>query len=193
MRSSSRCPSDDPRRGPADLGAILALNLASWRDVYVPLVPPEFLGAPVERFLAERWRALPDPGWLLVDIEAGGLRGFVAVQRDGGARDGVAPDGLAPPRDYVRAFHVRPDLRGQGVGRGLFTALAARLRAAGADGVWLDVADANAVARAAYRRLGRDRGRGLRRGDRGPSGGRAGGWSGGGEGEFSAAKTPPPA
>ncbi|GGL65880.1 N-acetyltransferase [Wenxinia marina] len=133
----------------ADMPEIAALNVASWRSAYADLLPADYLGEPVERFLAARFGALPQTGFILLHGGPGDLQGFLYVEPGGGNRGG-----LDLPVGFVRAFHVRPDLKGRGIGRALFGAACARLSAGGGHGLWLEVAEENHDARAAYAALG---------------------------------------
>ncbi|SHI61918.1 GNAT family N-acetyltransferase [Wenxinia saemankumensis] len=133
----------------ADLPAIVRLNVESWRATYRPILPAAFFGARVEEMLAAKWARLPDPGFILLAGDGDRPDGFLAQARGRGTRGG-----LDLPQPFISAFHVRPDRKGRGIGRALFAALVRRLRDAGEDGVWLEVADGNPGARAAYAALG---------------------------------------
>lgn len=128
---------------PADLPAIRALILESWRRTYPGVLPAEYLAGPVEADLARTW----GPGRLhralvLVAEREGGLAGMIAVLPDD-------PDG-----PYVDNLHVAASAEGQGVGRALLTGAARELSQAGHDRLHLTVVDTNARARAFYARMG---------------------------------------
>lgn len=70
--------------------------------------------------------------------------GFIAVWRAGD-----------PGFDaYIDNLHVRPDLRGNGLGRRLLAAAVARLRTIGCSSVYLWLFEKNAAARRFYEALG---------------------------------------
>jgi ribosomal protein S18 acetylase RimI-like enzyme len=136
------------RIGPArarDAGAVLALHLASWRDAYGGMLDPAFLAGPVEEVLGARWRQVfatrRHPGAVLLARRDGEAVGFVAAW-------------LRGEDCYVDNLHVRPGLRGGGVGRALLGEAAMRLAAAGARSASLGVFAANQGALRFYAALG---------------------------------------
>ncbi len=128
-----------------EAGLVLALHLASWRDAYRGVLDPAFLAGPVEEVLGARWREVfarrRHPGAVLLARRGGEAIGFVAAW----LRD----------RDcYVDNLHVRPGLRGGGIGRTLLGEAARRLAAAGAESASLTVFAANQGALRFYAALG---------------------------------------
>jgi ribosomal protein S18 acetylase RimI-like enzyme len=119
-----------------DLPAIARLHAASWRTSYDAILPPDRLGAPLDRWLAEKWRPEAGTGrWVLVAQAADdALAGFAAIRPD--ERQGALLDNL----------HVRPDLKGRGIGRALTAAAAATVSGA----FRLEVLAENHAARAVY-------------------------------------------
>ena len=110
---------------PSDWAAIAALHLASWRDAGRGWMPADFLAGPAERELTRYWRdtlgARKRPGTVMLAVASRELAGFIAAWRDG----------LICHIDHL---HVRPGLRGAGIGRMLLGIVARRLRDQGAGG-----------------------------------------------------------
>jgi ribosomal protein S18 acetylase RimI-like enzyme len=123
----------------ADLSDLAALHRASWASAYAGMVPPEALGAPLDAHMARTWSDLPSG--VLLARQRGRAVGFVRL---------IDKKGWP----YVDNLHVRPDLKGGGIGRALMGSVVARLRARGAGRLWLTVVMENRGARAFYRRLG---------------------------------------
>jgi len=132
---------------PDDLAAIAALHAANWRQGYAGVLPEAALGAPLEAFMAARWRseALRADA-VLAAWRDGRLIGFAAMEPDGAG--GLHLDNL----------HVAASDRGGGAGRALMAAVARR---AGAGALWLTVVETNHAARALYRRWGGREGPGV--------------------------------
>ncbi len=128
-----------------DAGAILALHLASWRDVYRGLLDPDFLAAPVEEALGGHWRSVFSshrrPGALILATAGREAAGFVVAWHEGADC-------------YVDNLHVRPGMRGAGIGRALLGLAARRLAAGGATSASLTVFAGNAGAIRFYAALG---------------------------------------
>lgn len=134
----------------ADAASIAAIHAASWRDAYAHILTPEFLNSSVEADRLTVWSArLRDrPPSQLVNIAVdatGQAVAFVCVYRNLDPRWGSLVDNL----------HVRPHVRGQGIGDRLFRAAAGQLAAtSSASGLHLWVFEANVAGLRFYQRLG---------------------------------------
>jgi ribosomal protein S18 acetylase RimI-like enzyme len=130
---------------PADWAAIAELHVASWRDAYRGLMPPDFLAGPVERELTRQWRETLGTrrraGAVMLAVASREVAGFVAAWQEGSIC-------------HIDHLHVRPGLRGAGIGRRLLGAAARRLRDQGARSADLWVFAANHGALRFYHRLG---------------------------------------
>jgi len=124
----------------ADRAAIVALQLASWRDAYAGVLPDAYLADGLACDLTERWAGRDFAPPLVTLIAAPDL-GFVCCLTD-----------RAVP--YIDNLHTRPDQRSRGIGRAMMTALFDCLRRAGAGAAELTVLQGNPRARAFYARLG---------------------------------------
>jgi ribosomal protein S18 acetylase RimI-like enzyme len=129
----------------ADCAAITGLHVASWRDAYRDILSADFLAGPVEEKLASHWQAALGGrrrgGALLVAIAARQMAGFAAVWREG-------------DNCHVDNLHVRPGLRGAGIGRALLGFAAQRMHDQGAQTADLWVFAANHGALRFYLALG---------------------------------------
>lgn len=134
----------------ADAGALAAIHIRSWRTAYRDILPEAYLARLDEGAWTADWTAR---------LARSDLRALLAV--DGEAVLGFAA--LAPagdpdrdPREWheLANLHVRADLRGRGVGTGLFEAGLAVAERAGARRLTLWVARANRPAQQFYERLG---------------------------------------
>lgn len=132
-----------------DCAAIIDLHVASWRDAYRGILPAEFLAGPVEEQLAAHWQAALGGrrrgGAILVAIAARQMAGFIAAWRDGS-------------NCHIDNLHVRPGLRGAGIGRGLLGFAAQRMQDQGAVTADLWVFAANQGALRFYLGLGGEAG-----------------------------------
>jgi len=134
----------------ADVAAIAAIHVASWRDAYADILAADYLSGPIETDRLAIWseRLRERPPAQLVDIAcdpAGNALGFVC-----GFRDFEPPWG-----SLIDNLHVFPDARSQGLGERLLRGAARRLAATGIDsGLPLWVFEANVSAVRFYRRLG---------------------------------------
>lgn len=133
----------------ADAAAIAALHVASWRDAYRGILDPAFLAGPVEQALEEHWQAAlaTRRRHVVVMLATAGreVAGFVAAMREGA-------------RCHVDNLHVRPGMRGAGIGRALLGFAAKRLADQGAESADLWVFAGNAGAIRFYTGLGAELG-----------------------------------
>ncbi len=129
----------------ADAATVAELHLASWRDTYRGMLCDSFLDEEAPRLFPTHWsRALaqrPLPGLVMLATVTGDPAGFVALWR----RAEVA---------YVDHLHVRPGLRGAGIGRTLLRHAAARMQQRGCRCAELEVLAGNARAIRFYEALG---------------------------------------
>lgn len=128
--------------GPADIPAAAALHIESCLDIYRGFVPDDVHATVLPANLRRIWDAetLPGGDFILL-AELGGRVVGLATIRD---RDPA----------YVDHFHVRPDLKGKGIGRALWRAAVAEMRARGKTSAWLDFAVGNDAAGAFYAAMG---------------------------------------
>jgi ribosomal protein S18 acetylase RimI-like enzyme len=125
----------------SDADAVADLLTASWRDSYAALLPAGLLRDRLPALHRAMWRehfAAPRPGIVLLAEGEDGLRGFCATWLDGGEA-------------YVDNLHLRPGLRGGGLGRTLLGRAVAAVRAPRAA---LTIIDGNHGALRFYERLG---------------------------------------
>jgi len=125
---------------PADVERIAACQVACWREAYAGLVPQAFLDAFDSPVRVERWRArVGVPGVVtVVAADEAGVVGFACVVE--------APTDDPPLQ--LKSLYLRRTHHGTGVGDRLLAG------ALGSAGAWLWVFEANARARAFYRRHG---------------------------------------
>jgi len=139
----------------ADASAVSALHVESWRDAYAGMVDAAFLDDAIEPAVAAHWqdalRGRKRPGLVLVALTGWQMQGFFAGRVEGKV-------------GHVDSLHVRPAMRGEGIGRALLGLGAQRLRQQGAASAELWVFAANRDAIRFYARLG---------GEAGPPGPRA--------------------
>jgi ribosomal protein S18 acetylase RimI-like enzyme len=130
-----------------DLYGAAVARVASWRGAFTGLVPQDFLDAMDPAAIATAWKG---------SIAAGRSRLYVAAsdhQIVGYSSVGPAREGPADTGELYALF-VHPDWWGTNAGRQLTDAAIADLQAQGCVEVWLWVLEANARARAFYRRYG---------------------------------------
>jgi GNAT superfamily N-acetyltransferase len=127
-----------------DADAVADLLTASWQEAYASLLSRELLADRLPGLHQVMWRdhfAAPRPGIVLLAEGADGLRGFCAAWLDGAEA-------------YVDNLHLRPGLRGGGLGPALLGRAVAALVARGATRAALTIIDGNDGARRFYERLG---------------------------------------
>lgn len=133
-----------------DGDAIAALHAESWRSAYRGLVPDDFLGATLDAQRRQAWRerfTSPDPDrrFVLTATADGQLVGFTCVLADEEPAFGPLLDNL----------HVKPGLRGNGIGARLLHASREWVREiAPGQPMHLWVLTGNTAARGFYRAQG---------------------------------------
>ena len=125
----------------ADRPAIAALQTASWATAYAPYMTAEARDSLPQHF-GTKWRD-----------HASGPGDLVAVAVSGSEVVGVAAFLEADPM-YLDNLHVRPDLKGQQIGRRLLAFCADRLIDRGVARAELTVIEDNHAARHFYERMG---------------------------------------
>jgi GNAT superfamily N-acetyltransferase len=133
---------------PADVDAIVALHVLSWRATYRGMYSDHYLDHVVEGERRERWQArFADRRgrWTMLAEDGDDLAGFVHLEMDEEPAWGPLLENL----------HAAPDRKRQGVGR-LLLAEAARhvVEARPSEPMHLWVLDADAAARAFYAAVG---------------------------------------
>lgn len=130
-----------------DLYGAAVARIASWRGAFTGLVPQEFLDAMEPAKIAAGWKDSITAGRsrLYVAAEGNQIVGYAGV---GPAREGP------PDTGELYALFVHPDHWGKGAAKLLTDAAIADLKDKGCREVWLWVLEANARARAFYRRYG---------------------------------------
>jgi len=136
----------------SDLPAIARLHAASWKVAYRGILPDAFLDQDLEKNRARRWsgifdRMAPRDRVLIATLEnsaAGFISGWTTPATD-----------CEPGFDlHVDNLHVRPDLRGQGLGVALMQNLSRRQASDGSVRAYLWVLDGNEPAHRFYVKLG---------------------------------------
>jgi GNAT superfamily N-acetyltransferase len=136
--------------GLADADAIAQLHCRSWQTSYRGILSDEFLQGPLYENRRVLWHArLSDTEraeqFVLVDEQGGAIRGFACAFLDADPEWGCLLDNL----------HVVPDLKGQGLGRQMMTAVAQRVLLSNPYGrLHLWAYEQNLSARRFYERLG---------------------------------------
>jgi GNAT superfamily N-acetyltransferase len=136
------------RAGDAD--AVALLHATSWRSAYRGIVPDDFLDHEVfaDRQAVWRERLQTSPATsafgIVAEDAAGPMAGFAYVLP---GRDPVCGT-------LVDNLHVRPDLKGGGIGRRLLQAVVRELGPAHTQPVHLWVLDQNEPAKRFYARMG---------------------------------------
>jgi GNAT superfamily N-acetyltransferase len=136
--------------GLADAVAIGQLHTLSWQTAYRGILRGDFLEGPLAENRRMLWQTrLSDckraDQFVLIDDQGGAIRGFACAFLDADPEWGCLVDNL----------HVVPDLKGQGMGRQLMTAVAERVwRSNPSSRLHLWVYEQNLPARRFYERLG---------------------------------------
>ncbi|WP_426442903.1 N-acetyltransferase family protein [Bradyrhizobium genosp. P] len=134
----------------ADAASIAEIHAASWRDAYADILAPEFLNGQIEMDRLAVWleRLRDSPPTQLVNVACdptGHAEAFVCGYCDFDPVWGSLVDNL----------HVRPQVRGLGIGEKLFRGAAGELSAkASSSGLHLWVFEANVAGLRFYERLG---------------------------------------
>ena len=128
----------------SEASAIASLHAASWTTAYRGLLSDEYLNNDLEgerkKYWLKKMPAITDREFVLVAEEAGELIGFVAVLDKPEAGFDALVDNL----------HVRPDLKGRGIGGMLLNAVAARLLESNRKSFYLFVLKGNTPAENFY-------------------------------------------
>lgn len=133
-----------------DAAAIASLHAESWRNAYRGMLPDKYLDEEVfadrAAFWKERFDApVPERRLILKATSQSTLDGFVCVLLDAEPNCGARLDNL----------HVRPQLKGQGIGHALFQAAREWIaRVMPGESMHLWVVEANHAARRFYDRQG---------------------------------------
>jgi ribosomal protein S18 acetylase RimI-like enzyme len=136
----------------SDAAAIALIHRVTWRLAYRGVLPDEYLAKMRHDVLMERWREL---------IAGRGARDSVWVADRGGEVVGFAQSGPSTATDLEPGFagevymlYVHPAHQRQGAGRRLLAEALEHLQIRGFLWVVIGVLEANAPARAFYRRVG---------------------------------------
>jgi ribosomal protein S18 acetylase RimI-like enzyme len=128
-----------------DAPAIVELHVASWRDAYRGVLDDAFLDGPMAELMARHWQdALAvrrRPGVVMMATAGGDPVGFIAAWREG-------------TNAHVDNLHVKPGMRGAGIGRALLGFAAGRMQSQGCVTADLRVFAGNLGAIRFYRSLG---------------------------------------
>lgn len=133
-----------------DADAVGLLQAESWRSSYRGIMPDDFLDDDAIDHRRSAWRERlasdSDRRWLLkAHDQDGELVGFACVELDAEPEWGALLDNL----------HVRPDRKGQGIGRRLFDAAREwSFEQLGHNGIHLWVLEANLEGQGFYNRIG---------------------------------------
>ncbi len=128
----------------SEAAAIATLHATSWMSAYRGLLSDEYLDNNLEGERKKHWLekmpALKDNEFVLVAEQGGELVGFVAVLDEPDAGFDALVDNL----------HVRPDLKGHGIGGDLLRAVAKRLLTTRRNSFYLFVLEGNTPAENFY-------------------------------------------
>jgi ribosomal protein S18 acetylase RimI-like enzyme len=130
----------------ADLPQVAALRVMGWDDTYRPIVGDavvdQLLDVEDHRIAIERDLEKRDAFLLVVEAPDRKVVGFALNHLD----DEGGP--------FLESLHVRPDMRGSGIGTALLRATASRWAVRGFESMSLHVVAGNTAARRLYERLG---------------------------------------
>jgi ribosomal protein S18 acetylase RimI-like enzyme len=134
---------------PDDARAIAEVHVASWRQAYADQLPAAYLASLSVTDRETMWRELLQAGRAQVTVARAGesIVGFAAC---GACRDDAAPAG----RMELWALYLAPPAWSRGIGRALWQAVEAQLRAQHAASVSLWVIASNERARRFYSAAG---------------------------------------
>lgn len=131
-----------------DADAIGSLHAQSWSTAYRGILPDSYLDNNLDEERKNYWRiklaSLSAKDFIIIAESAGDIAGFAAVMDK-------------PQNGYdalLDNLHVRPDMKGQGLGSRLMKAVAARLRATGRTSFYLWVLKGNVAAEEFYKAQG---------------------------------------
>jgi len=154
--------------GPGDAASIAALHSKSWKNAYRGLLPDAYLDGALAEEHSRQWQSLLGQSLLgqslLAPSEATALPHF-ASRPEGFVRLIEREDILlgfisvwinykAGYDAYVDNLHVRPDLRGAGIGGHLLRNAAAKVIEQGFRSLSLDVLEGNLAAIGFYEKMG---------------------------------------
>ena len=130
----------------ADIPEVAALKVRSWDDAYRPLLGSglvdQLLDVDEHRSTIQRDLTKREAFMLVAEAPEGEIVGFALSHLDG----------TGDP--FLESLHVRPSLRGTGIGAALLRATATRWASRGFTSMSLHVVAANVAARRFYERLG---------------------------------------
>lgn len=125
----------------SDLQDIAAINIESWKDVYVDEMPAEFMTGEIDRVLAQHWSEIEILNKDIVLVaETDSLIGFAAV--------------WCRPFPFIDNLHVRPSHRSKKVGSALMKTVAKELIKKKHNTAYLWVFESNEKAVRFYESLG---------------------------------------
>jgi ribosomal protein S18 acetylase RimI-like enzyme len=141
---------------PEDADPIAQIHVATWKQTYKDLIPPQAMVAANLAHRLEMWRGLLtieslDKGYcaFVAESHAHALSGFVLV----GPQRSKRPE-FEPYPGEIMALYVMKDAQRRGLGRRLLSAGANELLAMGLDRASAWILSANANARGFYERMG---------------------------------------
>ncbi|MEN8834067.1 MAG: GNAT family N-acetyltransferase [Pacificibacter sp.] len=132
---------------PADMEAIAALQIASWRGAYRCLLSDEYLGQPVVDDLRAKWVGM--------DVSA---EDILLVSETDGDVDGFIYVICSRQPAYIDNLHVTPKRKRSGIGAALMRSAAQQMIDQGVESVYLTVITDNIPAVQFYEKMGGTRG-----------------------------------